>query len=531
MGGITFVTINFAANAVAARPIQSNNGLLIGRAAAIKSGVANPFHLSSSPGIDLSADYGIESTDQVYKGIQDFFTCLNGANAGLYVYVITGTGGTTESDQTLTGPLNGSNYTFYAPQCPVTSITGLEANYDSSGWMTVPGDFWAMGTGLGGKYDGRVIFKTGTVWGDSTDGIGLYYSGTTADYGFLTGAGSLAAFTKDNYSLRADVVVPELGNAFEAVKEKPFFIFSFAYNQALGTPLSVDVLESFKYASGQSYGGYGWLDDAIQGSVMASQFASAGRYCSFWMSMPDNIRESTLLGSGYAAGTTNSGYSFSSAKALIGASPRTSLWSAKQGIDASSHDIAINAMTVNLKGNPRLSMTYKEPGVFAQTVFPKRSELDGWRAVNINPVIEVQYGINPDDVTARFGGNSTLGTGNEKDINFMRCRDLLLYGIRNALQTLLLNGNLKYDLAGIDAIESTINAVMREARDVTKIIDDIGTVTIPVKTYLQKEGSLSTGDKLILAGYRASKEVKGIIVTYKWNGDIESIVIDSLGVV
>ena len=99
--------------------------------------------------------------------------------------------------------------------------------------------------------------------------------------------------------------------------------------------------------------------------------------------------------------------------------------------------------------------------------------------------------------------------------------------LESALYQILFTRTLKYDLDGIERIESTIRATIQSAVN-DNIVDGVGDITIPIKSYLENEDDLSEGELAILTAARASSIVDNITAEYIWNGDIITITIAAL---
>jgi hypothetical protein len=544
---VTFVEVTYGAEISYPPPRSTNMGVIIGKSSVIPS--PNPYRISNAS--DLIAS-GIPSTSQLYKACNDFIGGKGDSNATIWAYAVASAGAQTAiTDVALTQipgtdwttPVPGGTYqTFMSPYVPTLSISGVEVNYDNSGWYTqdrlydndndafftsreagVPNLVWGTGT-TDGVFDGRLIFLSG----------GFVYSGVNAwggkndDHG--GGAFSGHAFDPSRDSIRADITIETSGvsDAFNILSDSDydFNIFTFGYDHSLSCPTNPVGASAFKYASGQCYASSGWLHDVKQGKNMAQQFNSVGKRCVFYFSLPSNVRENTKM-TGYAVTVGGNAYTgahtYGDLTTILGNTYYMAGFVDKQGTDGA--DIAAVAMGASLAQLPRTPLMYTpQPANVAQTVYPQKNEVIAWRSAKVNPLIKINRNTLK---TYHFGGNSTFGSGNEKDINFVRCRALLANMLIDDLQSLLITRKLKYDLAGINSIKNMIIATEKSALS-KGYIDGIGKVTIPIESYLVQEDSLGAEELITLNSARQSKRVEDISITFKWSGDIEEIIIRSL---
>ena len=530
---VVIVDITYGTELSYPPPKVANIGCIIGYSTVIPA--TNPFTATTIADITAA---GIPTSSELYKACEDVF---NGAGklTKLFVYAISTTQTiATIENVNLLGALNITNTTFISPYIPCTAISGLELNFNGSGWFTqdkvwnhdVPPTFtinsesiWHTGT-TAGIVDGSVVLKalnlyTGLVWSGTSEGI---VSGTTL--------GTMFTNAENPSLLRADITINTsgMGDAFETLKEAKYNFnkFCFAYDHALGCPADPAGGATYKYMTTKCYGNSGWLHDLLLGANMVSSFNSVGKRCMFLFSYPSiSGAPATLPMYDYASGTTYSGSTYADVVSLIGANYNIisfADWQTTLGADP-----AAAWMGSILAEHPRTMLTYKPvPVNISQTSFPSKPIIQGWRQGKVNPLMTVTTNGQENVV---LGGNTTFGNGREKDANFVACRHLLADTILDNLQTLLMSRKLKYNLDGIIKIESSIYASMKLC--VTNgWIDGVGTVTIPIKPYLLSESSLDTGSKIILETARQSKIVGDISVTFKWEGDVEEIIIRYLGV-
>jgi len=496
---VNFIQVNYGTTAVLPEARTLNNGAIIGKVSTQPT--ENPFYVRTQTELD---SYLTDTSSALYKSVVDFLANKGSTNAGVWCYALSGSTETIE-DLGLEGLKNASNLTFKCPYVPLTSIANVEINYSNSGWVSVAeGTYWQSGLGSDGSLNGAINFAAAT---------GFYYSG--ADQGAFSGL-----FVFDG--IRADVGIGAMSRAYNALLDKDWYIMSFAYDQNLAQPLDPNVSGSYKYASGQCYSDADWLRDIRLGASMATSYQGASHACVFYGALPDGVRTTTKM-SGYASGYLTTKYP--DLKSLIGANPYLTISQGNQTTDGVSMDNM--AFSVSLREHPRNNLMYKSATTSTQTVYPQRNEVSTWRASKINPYIERDNG--PSEKIPCFGNGNTFGNGNEGNLNFVRCRDIIRAALMDDLQALIANSNLHYNIAGINAIESQIRATMNQLV-ADKYCDGFVSVTIPIKSYLANEDSLDTGQALILARARATKIVDNVAVKFKWESDIEGLVINPLEV-
>lgn len=474
---------------------KTNNIAMIGRSTTTPS--ENPFYTTSLQDV---LDKGISVSEQAYMAAQSFFA--NTVRAGLWIYIISGDG-EGKDNITFTGPNDGKNKTYYCPYAPVTDISNVEVKHLNE-WKDCPDEsgFYDLGT-TNDILNGSLTF---------TD-IGPYWSGITGFY------------LSPEDSVRADITITPLASAFQGLSEKEFAAFFFGYNQSMAQPLPPTDQE-YKYGTDYVYNSKSWLNDVLNGAIMATQFNAVGNRSQFFFGLPDKVRETDTIGNYYGSGTAYTGSMYGDLPNIIGANIYTQGFSAKQTTDGK--DIAAMAAATMMNESPRSSLTYAFPVSYSQIDYPQASERVGWIKAKINPLIQVKHGTN---LLTCFGGNLTFGVSgtHESNINYIRCKNLLSYALGDNLQVLLLSKNpqLKYDAEGVGRIRSVIYATLIWAKN-KGYIDDLKSIEIPIEQYVNNEDSLTEGETAILLAARATKVVNDITITYLWKGEIVEIVINAL---
>ena len=452
---------------------------------------------------------GISTSDPLYKAAQDFFAGANGNSLQLLVYAL-GDSGDTISGTEMVGLKNGVNNTFYFTYSPITAIANVAFNHDNSGWVSeTEATNYTTGTdkqSIEGVYVASGI--TGFYW-SGTDGITAIVP-TIAD------------------ALQADLTIPALGSAFAdlTLPGNPFYFFTFAYDQSAPQHLT-GVWEGDKFDSGNCLNGKSWLNDVYMGKAMADQFNTIGKHTQFLFALPDYVKPQTILYSGFASGTEydDNSKKFGEIRNLIGNDKYVSCFSAKLDAAPAGNDMAAFSMgDICAQDSPRKSIFGMAMNL-AQSAFPQSDEIMTWKRVQVNPVDQVYYTDGTSVII--LAGGKTFGLGVEGDINYIHCKNIFTDSMADALKTLILRREIHYDVAGMSKIEQVILGVEEMAMK-NRWIDDLGTVTIPIKDYLLREGTLNAGQQLVLDNARGSKVVSNITVTYKWNGDVETIIINAL---
>lgn len=467
---------------------------MIGFAAALPddgSGATALVHVYSA--LELTSTYGLTSADIVVKAATDFF---NAGGTDLWVYVLVNEDNSaTYTDIEFTGIKNSVNKTFSCIYSPVSSITNMEYSTNGVDW-TSTSDFTANETIAGsGIYDGSITFG-GTVPAiDAT------------------------------YTIRADVATTGVGKAIDALQspEVIFNAFCFAYDQSKDA-ISGLITDDFRFKQTRTYSNSSWLGDVMEGTTAVATLNSAGKRCIFLAALPDSVTPTTLItsvlanGTAYDAGTT----AYNALKTITGTSAFTSIYVAKQTTDGS--ELAANAMGALMSDEPRKPFKYYPIENLSQTTFPTQGEISNWDTAQINAIYS-EYFSNGTQFTV-IGGNHTFGTGWEAKINYVRCKNIVTNKLIDNLKAALLTREIKFSSRGAQHVYDVIDATMDWAL-ANNYIDGKGTITIPVKSYLDNESSLTEGQQTWLATERATGIFNNIEITYDWKGDVDQIIISA----
>jgi hypothetical protein len=450
----------------------------------------------------LSSTYGIATTDNAYVAAVDFFA---GGGQQLLVYVVSGAGETI-TDSELVGIKDGVNTGFYFGTSPVTSVANVEFNWQGSGWYAQD---------LTTNYTLNTV--NGSVAGLNV--VEMKWSGTTTEFsGYIPTAGD---------RIRADLTVPALAGAFSALSDPSaqFSLFAFGYDQSLAQNVAT-VESGDKYYADECVGGKGWLDDVMLGASMATQFNTVGKRCMFFASLPDKVRPTNIIYSGYASGTTynDNASKYVDLPDIIGQNKFIALFSSKQ--ETAGSDIAVAAMGGLSADHPRKPATFFPIANYSQLSWPAMDEILTWKSNAINPLTKEYFSSG--NSVVMIAGNKTFGVGTESTINYIRCKNILTNMLLDNLKTLLMSRTVQYDYKGIMRVRNTIAATLNSAYNEGYIDDTTFTITIPILAYAKDEKRLSDEDLAILTAARNSGVLQNITVTYKWFGDIESITINAL---
>jgi hypothetical protein len=497
-----FVEIREGQAPLAPKPVDINNALIIGRSNYIPA--TNPFNAASMN--DLSSFS--TTTDTIAKAAQYYFSETNG-NGGLWLYVISGAGETV-SGAVLEGARDNSNTLFFVPYGDIKSIGAVKAKID------------ALDSGSGFITQNPTGYTTGVTEGILNGQITIGSSGIYYNSG---GVGITGLTIGPNDFLTADVVVGNMGQAFNALLRNDIYfqLFTYAYDQSVAQPLAPATGTNHKYKSGNCYFGSGWLHDALNGAIMATNFNNVEKDTIFCYSLPSFVKPNNKITGSYANGTSYDGQNYIDTRKLVGQNSKVSMFSAKQSTDG--QDIATAAMGTLMRDQPRQPLTTAIPETTTQVELPLRDEIMGWRAGQVNTFIE-EGGFQ------RYANNYTFGNGFARGINYNRCVGLLKKRLRDILLAAIGTRQLKYDLDSVIAVENVIISVLNEYTTL-KIIDGLPLpptkpVEIPIKSYLEREATLNDADKLILLDARQSGILKDITVRFRWAGDIETIIISAL---
>ena len=262
---------------------------------------------------------------------------------------------------------------------------------------------------------------------------------------------------------------------------------------------------------------------------MSDSLNAAKKRCQFVFALPENVRNTETIASGYITGCALEGQSatYEDLRSYIGQKKFVSLCVSKQVDDADTNvDPAIEIAAYRLKDVPRVTLTFRPSELGQGGNYADSGELTGWRSSQINSTMYYIADVYPQGALM-WGGNYTLGIGVDGDMNQVQCKNLLASRLESALYQILFTRTLKYDLAGVQRIEDTIRSTIQEAV-LDNIVDGVGDITIPIKSYLVNEDDLNEGELATLTAARASKTVDNITAEYIWNGDIEIITISAL---
>lgn len=298
--------------------------------------------------------------------------------------------------------------------------------------------------------------------------------------------------------------------------------FAFAYDDSL----EGDTATSSKYAAAECVGGVGWLHDVILGSNLVKQLNASKQYCMFYFGLPekvlptDNISDDMAVGTSYLS-TGDGPIKYDALRAIIGTNKYVAAFVSKQTFGASATDPAIAAMAALAKRSYRSSLTFATSS-FGQIDTVPSPEFSLWKLSRINC-----YYYDKSDDSWQWGSNLTFGSGNDGNINYIRCVNKFAEIVQAVLNTVLKAG-LQYDVSGYNAIRSAIVAVQDSS--IGLYIDGKGSITIPYETLVRREGSLTVGEAALLVSLRATKTIDGIGIGIRWNNDIEYIYVTSIQV-
>lgn len=475
----------------------------------------NPALISSLAEV---AEYEI-TEPTLYSAVYSYFD--QGAINSLWIYGVDGIGSYGVSGVLVEGPRDGTSKStgFTIPYSPLVSIDLVEAwlpslyaNGAVSGkttasayWQDQTG-YWTAGETYGG-IDGTLIF-------DVTSGF--VYSGATA-----TGAGR---FPGVGDKIRATITTSNIGVLFNdlTVPEIYFQTFTFAYNQENSNGANYLIGNTGKYGPANCYGGTGWMHDVKLGTTMAKTFNSLGKNAVFIAEVPESVRPNNYMMSGLVSGSVSaSGYTFGEIISYLGFPPKTAVFYGKSAYDGI--ETSAGAMGRLMSLGPRVPITLSDAPGF-QNGSPRMDEARGWEAGQINF-------ITPVNGVQKWSTDFTLGSGFPvNSICYHRVLGILMEKIRGYVLGYLGNQKkAKYTLEGINSLQSAIHAAKLEMIGLG-YIDGVGTITIPIKTYLLNEETLSEAEAVVLLNARASSVVSDIVVTFIFNGNIRRVTISVGGI-
>jgi hypothetical protein len=472
----------------------------------------------------LGSEFGLVVTDPAYIATKAFLSDVGGGSvSSAILYCIPATT-SEQTEEEFDGSKNGTNRVFTCQYSPLTGATDDRMFYlmqpatGHTSLVCFPTGIWYSITSgwddnvVNGVYNGAMTI---TGWN------GLTISGVSL--GAATGIYVLSEYDR----LRASVLPLPIGLAYKELLN-PLYNFQFmifAYDPALETGPTPQNLTTYKYFSGNTYGGKSWLHDLFLGRSMVDQFVAAQKPCMFAFSLPERVKPGDKITGLYASGTAynTDTYKFEDLKTMV-SDQYVFLGSTKQLADASAIDPAVDLISIRMQ-NYRPTTTFGK-SLLTQSDFP--DGMESRRAMNalINPYvyIPVSFGFTEG---IRWGSNLTLGTGKEGKINYVQVRNYVYKMVQDRIYSYLF-GRPAYSYRGIQGLRSAIESVGYQAFSINKIIDSVFTVVIPIEPYLLNEAKLSAQDMVILASARTSTLVDGISISYLFAGDIEYINVTAL---
>jgi len=480
------------------------------------SGLINNLNDASTL-IDGTSYPGIVVTDPLYIAAKDFLANAGGA-ADLVLYAVP----SAESWE-LNVELLGESLAWYVPYSPVSGSTGQE--------MYVGNQHSGIAAGYAGGHIPTTGWWTITTGLIKTESEGVWNGAFTIHSTGVSVSGVAGEFTgllmTGEDRMRVDILKDPLSDAFRTLVAPAiaFQFFAFAYDPSDSSPAAPGEGDDFKYASGNCYSGKSWLKDFYMGKSMADQFNGQGQRTMFIHSKPEKMKPNAIITNTYAADTSFSGATavnikYEELKTSVGTDKYICIAGSKQNADSNAIDPAIDLMAKKMAIPARDTLLYT-PTSIGQTDFPDNAEATALRNAQLNEAMYIK-GL----VGTRWGGNYTFGNGLDADFNYIQCKNLLAYKIETALYALV-ETKLHYSLKDVRKIKNTIISTLNAAVEVDKIIDGVGTVTIPIEDFLAKESVLSVTDLAYLNAQRATKIVSNIEIKYKWENDIEKIVIST----
>ena len=497
-----YINIDYGTTAAGIRTVSERAIAIIGRSTGF-SGIA--YNVQSVD--ELS---GAVSSDPLYQAVENALEIL--PSTAMVIAAGLPAGGTTYDDLEL---VEGPDF-WYSEYSPVDSVSDEQVyvtDLDQISGFTNPESGWyTIVSGLEWEEDDGVM--TGIV---RVDESGLVITdGTDVVSGYMMADGD---------KLRADITVSPLSEIFKELSgpQYRFQFFLFAYPEK-ETPVDPSVSDDFKFASGYCIGGKGWLDDIYLGKALAGAFNRLNQRTMFIASLPDGVYPDTAIGSAYLEGTSVSGVKYADLPLLI-QSDNVILVQANV-YQPETYDPALQMAGTRMDANPRRSCLFLPPagGVSLETVI-SQPIINKWRTARINVVSTSRASDTP-----VWHGNFTMSSDPHKgDINYKQCINLLAYDLEMALYGILYSPNpIKYDLSTMDLLEQTIKTVCLQYTS-AGIIDGYISTTIPIRSLLAKEGSLTPGEQATLDAARASGVIDNVTVAFYWAGDVETINITLYG--
>lgn len=502
-----YINIDYGTTSAGIRTVSEKAIAIIGKSTAFSGIAYNVQSLS-----DLS---GAVAGDPLYDAVEDALAAMPGDTmiiaAGLpaagQTYTMQQLNRAPDYWYTEYSPLTGySNEKIYATD--VTQLSGAFASPYSGFYDIVSGLIWEKVTDAGTNYTGKV----------TVDASGLVITdGTTTLSGYIIA---------EDDKLYADITTSALGEIFEQLSSPQyrFQFFVFAYPNK-PTPVDPQLTDDFKYKPEYCINGSGWLDDIATGDALAHRFNAVNQRTLFVASLPDGVSPDTLIGLAYLNGTGVPNTVRYRDMPLFNQSEWTILVQANV-YQPENIDPAIQMVGTRMNVIPRRSSLFAVPAgntMLAEII--SQPVINKWRNARINVISTSRASDTP-----VWHGNFTMSSDPKKGtINYMQVINLLAYDLEMALYGLLYSPQpMTYDLDTIIKIEDTIRTVCQQYTETGYIDGYIGT-TIPIKTLLMNESSLTPVELAVLEQARASGVIDNIVVTFRWAGDIVKINITLTG--
>lgn len=528
------VSIKYAEPDVTVSTVSENKVLVIGKSSTFTGIIKNVSSISQLEDEGMSA-----STDQVYHTVADILNNTSDVTVTL-ACTTTNQSGSTVQDVSLDGTKDGSNLEFTVPYAPLTSVSNYEVMINATG--NLPDLTDADGATTKYSYTG---YWLDVITGIDAQQVNNTYNGEieiTADT-YLTVSGATGQFSGyipgPGDFIRADVSKNNLSDMISELTkpEYRFQYFCFSY-PPVSEDSSKEYTDDFRHGTGYCITD-SWYDDVNFGRALAGRFESHERGTEFVFSLPDSVSPSDKIDAKFVSGESSvTGYTWHEYIGSITNDPYSIATVAYQDSlleDAFSSvsqvgqptDPAVLLINRRMSDDPPRPTTYLGVplGNVAQLENPAPNIINAWNEINVNCI-----GVTEGNFTTQvFLGNHTLNNSYPNStINYMQCKHLIRYAIKQSLWQALYNRNLHFDLDSMIEIKDIIRAKCEEYQELGIIDSGDITITIPDIERLQKEDSLSEGEAAILAAHRASGKVDNIKVEIPWSGDVESIYVTGL---
>lgn len=430
-----------------------------------------------------------------------------------------------DGDTTITGLLSGGNRVAINDiEIMLSSVGVAEINADENYGSEPEGEWYVISNSL--VADDNAVADQVSVDTDNSVYVGsIEFTGTTIEI-IPDGSHAVDITVTNITAIRATIVSLSISEVFADLIAPgvQFDGFAFGYDDSLEGDTATDS----KYAAAECVGGVGWLHDVIVGCNLAKQFNAAKQFCMFYFGLPEKVLMTENISDDMAVGTSfvaaeDGPIKYDALRSVVGTNKYAAAFLSKQTFGASATDPAIAAMAALARRSYRTSLTFAS-SAFGQIDTVSNPEFSLCKLSRINTYV---YDKSADSWS--WGSNLTFGvTGAaEMSINYIRCANKFMQNVNAVLNTLV-RTNLTYDSKGFDAVRSSIDAVMNES--IGTYIDGKGTITIPYETLVRREGSLSTGEAILLAALRATKTIDGIGIGVKWYSEIEYLKVSSVQV-